>query len=327
MTDDSDRLEIDLDRLSKALKPHLDVTPPLSAKQFSFGQSNPTYLIQDKTGKNFVLRKKPPGKLLSNTAHAVEREAQILEALKDTQVPVPRVYYVSHDSSILDTPFYVMQFLKGRIFEDTTIPSISAATERRACFESAIDTLCKLHSVDINQAGLTAYGPANGFYARQVKRLAQVSRVQAATVDDKGEAVGSIHKLDHVVQWLLANQVADEATVIHGDYKLDNLVFHETDPRVIGILDWELSTIGHPLSDLANMLMLWYTEKEGFAVISGFLDAERPLPVPEADELIRLYCNKMNRPYPIPGWRFCVVFSFFRVKNKLYEPKSLNQRD
>ncbi|KAI8924200.1 kinase-like domain-containing protein [Entophlyctis helioformis] len=317
-TDIRQGMDIDLARLATYLTaqmgPHA-ITGPLAAKQFKFGQSNPTFLLLDAAGRKFVVRKKPPGALISKTAHAIEREYRVLAALsRCSTVPVPRVHVLCDtDTSVLGTPFYVMEFLQGRIFENVRLPSISPAAARRAYFFAAIDTLVQLHQVDHVAAGLVDYGPTGGYYERQLKRLLQVSRLQAAITDDAGVAVGELYKVDESLKWLYANQVTDQVTIAHGDYKMDNMVFHPTEPRVIGILDWELSTIGHPLSDLANFLMPWYATQDGISLLQGFLDSPRPLPVPEADELIRHYCERIGRPYPIPNWNFCVAFSYFRL--------------
>ncbi|KAI9490368.1 kinase-like domain-containing protein [Zychaea mexicana] len=287
---------------------------PLEIKQFKHGQSNPTYLIKDGNKKQYVLRKKPPGALLSSTAHAVEREYRIIKALGDsTNVPVPKVYTLCSDKAVIGTPFYVMEFLKGRIFEDVRMPSIPYE-ERRKCWFSAMETLAKLHRVDFKAIGLGNYGKPSGFYERQIRSLAKVSAAQAAAVDEEtGNAVGPIPRLDELFAWFTKNQVPDQATIVHGDFKIDNLVYHPTEPRVIGILDWELSTIGHPLSDLSNLLQPFYVPAKSNLVMRGFKNSTEPLPIPPSDELMQAYCNTVGSPYPIDRWLFAVAFSFFRL--------------
>ncbi|KAI8146910.1 kinase-like domain-containing protein [Fennellomyces sp. T-0311] len=287
---------------------------PLEIKQFKHGQSNPTYLLKDGNKQQYVLRKKPPGTLLSSTAHAVEREYRIIKALgESTDVPVPKVYTLCNDKSVIGTPFYVMEFLKGRIFEDVRMPSIPYE-ERRKCWLSAMETLAKLHRVDFKGIGLGDYGKSSGFYDRQIRSLAKVSAAQAAAVDEETkQAVGPIPRLDELFAWFKKNQVADQATIVHGDYKIDNLVYHPTEPRVIGILDWELSTIGHPLSDLSNLLQPFYIPVNSGTIMKGFKNSTEPLPVPSADELMPTYCSAVGRPYPIDRWLFAVAFSFFRL--------------
>lgn len=279
---------------------------PLSINQFQFGQSNPTFLLRDANQQQYVLRKKPPGALVSNTAHAIEREYQVIKALEKTEVPVPKVYVLCKDTNILGTPFYVMEFLKGRIFEDCRMLSL-AFEERQALWHAAIKTLAQLHAVDFKRIGLESYGKQVGFYKRQMKSLARISDAQS-----KGELVDPIPRLDEIFSWFEKNQVKDEARLIHGDFKIDNLVYHPTEPRVIGILDWELSTIGHPYSDLSNLLQPYYIPSHSPAGLLGFKYATE-IPVPPADELIQLYCAYTMRAFPLDRWTFAIAFSFFRL--------------
>ncbi|EPB81173.1 aminoglycoside phosphotransferase [Mucor circinelloides 1006PhL] len=287
-------------------------TTPLHVSQFNHGQSNPTYLLKDGNQQQYVLRKKPPGALISKTAHAVEREYRIIRALgENSNVPVPKVYTLCEDVNVIGTPFYVMEFLKGRIFTDVRMLDIPFE-ERRACWFSAVATLGKLHSVDFKAIGLEGYGKDTGFYARQMKSLGKVSGAQGAVVDEEtGKAVGPIPRLDEMFAWFKRNEVEDQATIIHGDFKIDNMIFHPTEPRVIGVLDWELSTIGHPLSDLSNLLQPFYIPQDaGLMGLKG-LD---PLPVPSAEELMQCYCSQLKgTTYPIDRWMFAVAFSFFRL--------------
>ncbi|KAH6583107.1 hypothetical protein BASA61_008155 [Batrachochytrium salamandrivorans] len=264
---------------------------PIQAHQFKFGQSNPTFLIKDAHDHKLVLRKKPPC----------------------DWVPVPTVYLLCSDTSVIGTPFYIMEYLKGRIFEDIQMPSILVAEERNQYFFAAIDALVKLHSVDHKKAKLQKFGQEGGYYSRQLRRLHQISELQARVTDEHGVEVGSLVHLEESVAWLYKNQAADQVSIAHGDYKMDNLVFDPVEPRVIGILDWELSTIGHPLSDLANMLMMWYARSNSSKLLTGFYDAARPLRIPEADDLVKYYCVKMGRQFPIPNWNFCIAFAFFRL--------------
>ncbi|KAI7877153.1 kinase-like protein [Lichtheimia hyalospora FSU 10163] len=285
---------------------------PLDVKQFKHGQSNPTYLIKDGNQTQFVLRKKPPGALLSSTAHAVEREYRIIKALGDaTDVPVPKVYALCTDTTVIGTPFYVMEFLKGRIFEDVRMPQIPFE-ERKQCWFSAMETLAKLHRIDYKSIGLGDYGRPSDFYNRQMRSLSKVSAAQSAAKDqDTGEVVGPIPRMEEMFAWFKKNQPADESTIVHGDFKIDNMIFHPTEPRVIGVLDWELSTIGHPLSDLSNLLQPFYIPAA--APIPGFKNHVGPLPIPGAEELMQVYCKHVGRPYPIDRWLFAVAFSFFRL--------------
>lgn len=217
-----------------------DIAPPLDVKQFGYGQSNPTYLLTSKpTGQRFVLRKKPPGKLVSKTAHKVEREYRIIHALRDTDVPAPRAYALCEDPAVIGTPFYIMEFLDGRIIEDPSIPGVSPQ-HRSEMWSAAIRTLAKLHTVDPARLGLGDFGRPHGFYNRQVKTWRTICEAQAAVTDlDTGLEVGHLPHFTEMTTFFEdpASQPTDRGTLIHGDYKIDNLVFHKTEPRVIGILE------------------------------------------------------------------------------------------
>ncbi|KAF9408453.1 hypothetical protein BGZ76_005868, partial [Entomortierella beljakovae] len=254
---------------------------PIKVSQFKLGQSNPTYLLTDANDKRYVLRKKPAGALLSATAHSVEREFRILKALgENSDVPVPKVYTLCEDSSIVGTPFYVMEFLQGRIFSDVGMRKLPFE-ERRLCWASAIETLAKLHKVDHVAIGLENYGKPTGFYRRQITSLSKVAAAQAAAKDPEGQTIGPIPGIEELTAWFMKNEVKDSTSIVHGDYKIDNLVFHPTEPRVIGILDWELSTIGHPFSDLSNLLNPFYTPASDGGTMSGFRGvANKDLPIP-----------------------------------------------
>ncbi|KAK4047041.1 hypothetical protein OIO90_006324 [Microbotryomycetes sp. JL221] len=297
--------------------------------QFSFGQSNPTYLLTDASDppKQYVLRKKPPGKLVSQTAHAVEREYKILDALsKEGSVPVPKVYALCTDSQVLGTPFYVMQYIKGRIFTDVRMPEIKSKQERTKCWMSIIETIAALHKVDPHKVGLGDFGSTKPFYPRQIKSMTKVSKAQAQVKDTQtGVEVGEIPGFDFLIDWYTKNVPqggSEEPRVIHGDFKCDNMIFHPTEPRVIGVLDWELSTLGHPNSDLSNLLQPFYIPRpeDGSSGVSGasHLTALRDipaseLPIPTAEQLLKEYCRLANQPFPLPRWTACVSFAFFRL--------------
>lgn len=207
--------------------------------QFGFGQSNPTYQLTAADSKRYVLRKKPPGTLLSKTAHAVEREYRIIAALAKTDVPVPKAYCLCEDTSVIGTPFYIMEFLDGRIFEDPIIPSV-LPDHRRAIWADAVRTLAKLHRIDPRSVGLENFGKPSGFYTRQVTTWRSICDAQAAVRDvETREAVGPLPHFPELMQFFAdeGQQPADRGSLIHGDFKIDNLVFHKTEPRVIGILE------------------------------------------------------------------------------------------
>lgn len=231
------KLPVELKQVGKPPPPFL--TPANTSRQFGFGQSNPTYQLTAADGQRFVMRKKPPGKLLSKTAHKVEREYRIMHALEGTDVAVPKTYALCEDESVIGTPFYVMEFLDGRIFEDFTMPGVSAQ-EREALWREAVETLARFHAVDRKEVGLEGFGRAGGFYGRQIKTWTTICASQAKVVDvETGEAVGKLPHFDETVRFFKNErlQPKDRATLVHGDYKIDNLVFHKTEPRVIGILE------------------------------------------------------------------------------------------
>ncbi|RDA87336.1 hypothetical protein CP532_2613 [Ophiocordyceps camponoti-leonardi (nom. inval.)] len=269
------------------------IKKPIELKQFGFGQSNPTYLITDADGQRFVVRKKPPGKLLSQTAHKVEREYRIMRALDATDVPVPKTYCLCEEASIIGTPFYVMEFIDGRILEDFAMPGVGA-DERTRMWRAATETLARLHAVDFVKVGLADFGRHAGFYGRQLRTWSTICAKQEAVTDvETGEPVGRLPHQDDMIRFFSDEKLRprDRATLVHGDFKIDNLVFHKTEPRVIGILDWEMSTIGHPLSDVCNFLTQYYTatqtKMKRFSN-KGFLPGQTP-GLPTVDQIVRWY--------------------------------------
>lgn len=207
--------------------------------QFGFGQSNPTYLLTSHNSLKFVLRKKPPGTLVSKTAHKVEREHRILSALQNTDVPVPRVFCLCEDSNVIGSPFYIMEFLDGRIFTEPDFAGVSKE-ERSEMWHDAIRTLAKLHRLDPKRIGLESYGKPSGFYDRQIKTFTALGEAQSKVKDvETGREVGEVPGMQDLVSFFADKkaQPKDRGTVIHGDYKIDNLVYHKTEPRVIGILE------------------------------------------------------------------------------------------
>lgn len=240
------------------------------------------------------MRKKPPGKLLSKTAHQVDREYQIIHALNtQTDVPTPKTFCLCEDDSVVGTMFYIMEFLDGRMITEPGFPDWSAE-DRKEAWHDAIRTLAKFHKVDYEKIGLSKFGRHNGFYNRQIKTFTRLSPDQAATKDkDTGKPVGDIPHFNDMINYFKdeSRQPKDRSSLIHGDYKIDNLVFHKTEPRVIGILDWEMATIGHPLSDLVNLTGPWTwsgkttgTDKDS----SEFADGVTP-GLPTLDQAVKWY--------------------------------------
>ncbi|PQE29973.1 acyl- dehydrogenase family member 11 protein [Rutstroemia sp. NJR-2017a WRK4] len=312
------RQPIDLQSLEKYIAANVpEIKTPIDIKQFGFGQSNPTYQLLASDGQKFVMRKKPPGKLLSKTAHQVEREYQVIHALERTDVPVPKAYCLCEDPTIIGTPFYIMEFLDGRIIEDPTMPDVTPA-ERTEMWHDAIRTLAKLHRIDPASVNLSTFGKPSGFYNRQIRTFGTISNAQAATVDiETKEPVGQIPHIDEILAYFSdkESQPQDRGTPIHGDYKIDNLVFHKTEPRVIGILDWEMSTIGHPLSDLVNLLMPYTMANETTHFTSSslprFREGNTP-GLPTRSQLLEWYAE-VGGYDPNPDLSWGVAFGFFRA--------------
>jgi aminoglycoside phosphotransferase (APT) family kinase protein len=235
------RQPINLKSLEKYIDSNVpEIKTPLQIKQFGFGQSNPTYQLIDTNGRKYVMRKKPPGKLISKTAHKVDREYRIIHALEQTDVPVPKAYCLCMDDSVIGSAFYIMEFLDGRIFEEPHMPEVSVE-ERQEMWKDAIRTLAKLHRIDPKSIGLSTYGKPTGFYDRQIATFSTLNEAQGATKDiENGQLVGKVPHSDFFASFFKnkATQPKDRGTLVHGDFKIDNLVYHKTEPRVIGILEY-----------------------------------------------------------------------------------------
>ncbi|KAJ5170963.1 Phosphotransferase enzyme family domain protein [Penicillium coprophilum] len=252
---ESVRQSIDISSLEKYLNQFVrEIKAPLDVKQFTFGQSNPTYLLTAADEKRYVLRKKPPGQLPPKT-HLIEREYAMIQYLQGTDVPVPKAYWLCREESIIGTPFFIMEFLEGRIFTDSTMPGVSPG-DRTALWQEAVRTLAKIHRIDLNGARQLEVGNTIEYYNRQISIFMSLSKAQSNVVDLKtNEKIGEVPYFDEMVHFFSkeAYQPRDRCVIVHGDYKIDNLVFHNSDPRIIGVLDWEMATIGNPLSDFCNL--------------------------------------------------------------------------
>jgi len=287
----------------RALAAHLaDRLPgfagPLEVRQFVGGQSNPTYHLRAGSGE-YVLRRKPPGKLLPS-AHAVEREFRVIAALRGTGVPVPEALLLCEDPAVVGTPFYVMRYVAGRILPELGLPGLTPP-ERRALWEDAVAVLARLHQVDWHAVGLADFGRPGNYYDRQLHRW--VGQYRASETE-------TIPAMERLIEWLPAHVPSDDATaLVHGDFRIGNTVVHHTEPRIVAVLDWELSTLGHPLGDL-GYLCTAFRMPPGIDGFRGLNLAGLGIPV-EAD-VVRRYCQLTGRD-DIPDWEFYVAFALFRL--------------
>lgn len=288
------------DNLRRYLLEHVEgFTAPLKVEQTQGGMSNPTFILTDGAGQKYVMRKKPPGKLLPS-AHAVDREFRVISALWDTEVPVARPYVLCQDPAVVGTDFYIMSFVDGRVFRNQTLPSLSPE-ERRAVYSAMADTLAQLHKVDFRAVGLEDYGRVGGYLSRQVTRWSQ--QYEASKTDD-------LPAMDNLMRWLPAHIPADEETTIaHGDFRLENMIFHPTEPRVLALVDWELSTLGAPLSDLAYSCIAYHVSDPTRGDITNLDSAHG---IPSETEYVARYREQMGRT-EIPHWTFNLVLSLFRL--------------
>ncbi|KIW89143.1 uncharacterized protein Z519_09995 [Cladophialophora bantiana CBS 173.52] len=314
------RQPIDKESLERYLSLHVpEIKVPVQIRQFEYGQSNPTYQLTDSGGQHFVLRKKPPGKLLTTAAHQVEREYRVISALNGTGIPVPKAYCLCEDSSVVGTPFYIMEFLDGRIFEEAYIPGVSPE-ERSLMWKEAVQTLARLHRVDPVAVGLTNFGKPRGFYTRQIRTLKRLDKSYSKVIDvESGEAVGRIPHMDEMVAFFEDERhwPQDRGSITHGDYKIDNLVYHKTKPEIIGILDWEIATVGHPLSDLSNMTMPW-TVTQNFKEIKthshpAFDVGAGPPGLPTKEQCLEWYREEAGGWDPTGEMAWADAFAMFRT--------------
>ncbi len=289
--------------LSRWMSEHVEgFAGPLSVEQFKGGQSNPTYKLVTPR-RAYVLRRKPPGPILSG-AHAVEREARVLSALGQAGFPVAHVHGLCTDDSVIGSWFYVMEMVDGRIFWDATFPEVSSA-ERERCFIAMNETIAALHRIDPDAVGLGDYGRPGNYFERQISRWSRQYR-------DDADA-GRDADMDRLAEWLPAHiPPGEETAIVHGDFRCDNLIFHPTEPRVIAVLDWELSTLGHPLADFAYHAMMYRMPPDIVAGLGGADPVRLGIPS-EADYRAR-YCENVGRPaIREEDFAFYVAFNFFRL--------------
>ncbi len=297
-----ERHRIDAGRLEDFLKQHMEgFRGPLEIEQFKGGQSNPTYRITA-GGRRYALRKKPPGKLLPS-AHAVEREFRVIQALSKVGFPVARPYVLCQDDAVIGTAFYVMDCVDGRVLWDPALPGMENA-ERKAIWDELNRVIALLHGVDWKAVGLEDFGKAGSYIGRQVGRW---TKQYLASETQKIEA------MDRLIAWLPENIPAtDETTVVHGDYRLDNTVFHATEPRLLAVLDWELSTLGDPLADFSYHCMSWHIPSTMFRGLEGLPLAQ--LGIPLERDYVAAYCKRTGRGGVDPStWDYYMAYNMFRL--------------
>jgi len=296
-------MDIDQASLKKYLVENLNLSDgPIKVKQFQHGQSNPTYLVQ-MDGRKLVLRKKPPGKLLPG-AHAIEREFKVMNALGKQGVPVPPLHGLCEDDSIIGTPFYLMDYVAGKIYKDPSLPGLDAES-RKKVYTAMNKTIAKIHSVDVTEAGIADYGKHEGYVARQVKTWSR--QYEASKTDE-------IESMNKAMDWLAKNIPEQTKTsVVHGDFRVDNLIYDENDPsKVLAVLDWELSTLGDPLSDTAYGCMAHYMPHQ-IPMLKGLKGLDlKYLGIPTDHEYMIEYCKNTGID-PIKTWNFYLSFGFFRI--------------
>lgn len=272
---------------------------PLTVKKFRGGQSNPTYLLTT-PAKKYVLRRKPPGKLLPS-AHAVDREYKVMTALGREGFPVPKTYALCEDESVIGTAFFIMDFVEGRIFWDASLPEVPKEG-RKALFFAMIDTLADLHTIDYEKAGLGDYGKPGNYFERQIARWSkQYEAAETSTIEE----------MNNLIKWLPTAIPSDDATaIVHGDFRFDNAIMHASEPRVIAMLDWELSTLGHPLADFTYFLMVWHMPKSVRGGLLGVDLAANGLPT--IDAAVARYSARTGRD-GVPDLDFCLAYNMFRL--------------
>ena len=282
---------------------------PLTVEQFKGGQSNPTFKLIT-PGRAYVMRSKPgPAAKLLPSAHAIDREFRVMSALHETDVPVPRMHLLCEDESVIGRAFYVMEFMPGRVLWDQSLPAFDNAGRGRI-YDEMNRVIAALHSVDVKAVGLESYGKPGNYFERQIGRW---SKQYLASITEPIDA------MDRLMAWLPAHIPASarddaQVSVVHGDYRLDNLVFHESEPRIIAVLDWELSTIGHPLADFSYHCMSWHIPQGSFRGIAGLDHAA--LGIPAERDYVRRYCERTGRPDPdavMADWNFYMAYNLFRI--------------
>ena len=298
-----ERHRFDVSSLEHYLTRHIaDLRGPLAVEQFKGGQSNPTYKVSDAARRRFVLRRKPPGKLLPS-AHAVDREYRVIQALHPTGFPVARPYVLCEDELVIGTPFYVMDFVDGRVLWDQSLPGMTKP-ERAAIWDELNRVIAQLHTIDYRAVGLDSFGKPGNYIERQISRWTK--QYQASETE-------RLEAMDNLIAWLPKNIPPSAATtVVHGDYRLDNAIFHPKEPRILAVLDWELSTLGDPLADFAYHCMSWHIPPGQFRGIAG-VDL-KALGIPTEAEYVARYCERTGQKrIDASHWDFYLAYNLFRI--------------
>ena len=273
---------------------------PLTVEQFKGGQSNPTYRLVT-PGHTYVMRRKPPGQLLKG-AHAVDREARVLQALGTVGFPVAHVFGLCTDDSVIGTWFYIMDCVEGRVIWNATFPDVSRES-RPAYYDAMNETIARLHMIDVDAVGLSDFGKPGNYFERQIGRW---GKQYVEDVDAGRDA-----NMDKLIEWLQANMPeGDEVSIVHGDYRCDNMIFHPTEPRVLAVLDWELSTLGNPVADFTYHATMYHMPPQ---IVAGLYGADlAAIGAPTEEEYVAAYCRRTGRD-SIPNYGFYMAFNFFRL--------------
>ena len=300
----------DVEALGSHLQAHLPgFHGPLTVEQFKGGQSNPTYQLITPE-RSYVMRSKPgPASKLLASAHAIEREFRVMQALRNTDVPVPRMLLLCEDEDVIGRAFYVMEFMAGRVLWNQSLPDIPTA-QRAAYYDEMNRVIAALHNVDVQAVGLSDYGKPGNYFERQIGRW---TKQYQASITEPNDA------MDRLIEWLPAHIPASarddrQVSIVHGDFRLDNLVFHPDEPRVIAVLDWELSTVGHPLADFSYHCMSWHIQPGQFRGIGG-LDLAA-LGIPSERDYVQRYCERTHRggaDSVMADWNFYLAYNLFRL--------------
>lgn len=293
--------ELDEAAVVKWMQGHVpDFVGPLGIEQFEGGQSNPTYKLQT-PDRSYVLRRKPPGTLLKG-AHAVDREVKVLAALGNAGFPVPRVYGLCTDDAVIGSWFYVMEMVEGRIFWDAALPGL-AANERAAIYDAMNATLAQLHAFAPAALGLADFGRSGNYFPRQ---LATWTKQYHADID-----AGRDPHMDRVIDWLERNMPGEDGQfgIVHGDFRIDNMIFHPTEPRVIAVLDWELSTLGHTGADFAYNAMMYHMPPH---IVAGLSGSPLPAGIPDEGSYVATYCARTGKE-AMADFGYYLAFNYFRL--------------